>query len=281
MPSRGAHELDCVRPLRTLDVPGFVLCEAVYCDAQEIPAQRHEWAMLCLTLDGSYRVDWGHSRVRCGPSALVFHAPGEVYGAQISEEGSRCLTVRIDPLLFVSAAEVLPDVQRLQGARRAPPRWLAFQLRRELELSDDLTATAVESAIIALLAEINEIPGLEAPTRSPPWLARVQEQIDDEFRLHHTLATLALTAGVHRVHLAREFRRRFGCTIGHYIRQRRIEFACYRLTVSQDPLSHIAFDSGFADQSHFTNMFHKLVGITPGDFRARFGTHAPSSITRS
>ncbi len=35
-----------------------------------------------------------------------------------------------------------------------------------------------------------------------------------------------------------------------------------------------ALDIGFADQSHFTKTFRQLVGITPGDFRARFATHS-------
>nr|WP_202329241.1 AraC family transcriptional regulator [Mesorhizobium sp. L-8-3] len=65
-------------------------------------------------------------------------------------------------------------------------------------------------------------------------------------------------------------RRRFGCTIGHYVRQRRVEFGCHRLAASLDPLSEIALDAGFADQSHFTNTFRRLVGMSPGVFRSRF-----------
>lgn len=90
------------------------------------------------------------------------------------------------------------------------------------------------------------------------------------FRRHHTLESLARTAGVHHVHLARQFRRRFGCTVGHYIRQRRVEFGCHRLTASLDPISEITLDAGFTDQSHFTNVFRHLVGMSPGEFRARF-----------
>src|SRR3546814_16535137 len=86
------------------------------------------------------------------------------------------------------------------------------------------------------------------------------------------------TAGVHPVHLAREFHRRFGCTVGHYIRQRRIEFACHRLTASRDPLSEIAVEAGFADQDHLTNTFRRLVGMPPARVRARSAA-APFSDT--
>lgn len=277
-PADGSNDLnglDGTRRLRTLDVPGFRLRERLYDAESVVPTQPHTWAALCLVVEGGYQVDWvGGSRLTCGPASLLFQVPGQLYGARISDAGSHCLEVDIDPAVLLSAADTLPDFDRLNAARRAPPHWLAFQLRREVELSDDLSSASVASIVIALLAELGERPGLEARSAPPPWLKRVEEQIDDEFRRHHTLESLARTAGVHHVHLAREFRRRFGCTVGHYIRQRRVEFACHRLLASEEPLSQIALDGGFADQSHLTNTFRQLVGMTPGDFRASFATHS-------
>src|SRR3546814_1164076 len=77
--------------------------------------------------------------------------------------------------------------------------------------------------IASLLAELSGRAGLQVPSAPLPWLHSVLEQIEDEFCRPHSLESLAETAGVHPVHLAREFHRRFGCTVGHYIRQRRIE----------------------------------------------------------
>lgn len=265
--------LDGTRLLRTLDVPGFRLREAVYHAELDIPMEPHPWAMLSLAVDGGYQLDWGRARLRCGPASLVFHPPGEVYGARISDVGSRCLTVGIDPAVFASAAEALPQVARLHAARRAPPRWLAFELRRELEAGDDLSATSVEASVLALLAELAELPALEARSAPPPWLERGKEQLHDEFARSHSLEALARTAGVHRVHLARVFRQHYGCTVGEYIRQRRVELASQRLLATRDRLSEIAFDAGFADQSHLTNTFRRLVGVTPGAFRSRFNPH--------
>lgn len=259
-----------MQTLRTLEGAGLRITEALYGPSREILADPHGWATLCLTVAGGYEVDWSGGRLPCGPAALVFHPPGEVYGARISEAGSRCMTVGIAPSVLEGVTNGLPDVGRLSTARRAPPRRLAYQLRREFALGDELSATSVESLVFALLADLGERPCLEARSVPPPWLRRVREQIDDEFRRNHTLANLAGPAGVHRVHLAREFRRCFGCTVGQYIRQRRVEFTCHRLTSSPDSLSMVAFEAGFADQSHMTNTFRKMVGITPGAFRARF-----------
>jgi AraC family transcriptional regulator len=263
---------DYGRTLRTLSAPGFRIFEAIYEADCDIPAQPYAWATVCLTIDGGYSMDWQRSRLRCGPAALVFQPPGEIYGARISGEGSHCLQFSVDPHLFQSIDDRLCDWERLDAPRRPPPRWLAFELRRELDLGDDLSATSAEAVIMALLAELGEVPSLQALSTPLPWLERVREQLHDEFRQHHTLEDLARTAGVHRVHLAREFRHSCGCTVGHYIRQRRVEFACHRLAASPDSLARIAFDAGFADQSHFTNTFRRLVGVSPGVFRGRFGT---------
>ncbi len=266
------------RELHALAFPGFRLREALYDPALEIATHLHPWATLSLTVEGGYLEDWGVTRVRCDRAALVFHPPGDVYGDRISEAGSRCLTIAIDPAVFTSAAAAIPSLARLRASRRAPPRWLAFQLRRELELGDDLTADSVKSLVLGLLAEIGDRPALEARGAPPLWLERVRDQIHDEFARGLSLETLAYSAGVHRVHLAREFRRRFGCTAGHYIRQRRIEYACQRLAGFHEPLSAIALDAGFADQSHFTNTFRRLVGTTPGVFRAHFASSQRSRL---
>lgn len=254
-------------------MPGCRLREEASDAASIFPAQLYTRASLCLVVEGGYEADWGRTRLRCNPASLVFRPPGEVYGARASDTGSRCLTVEIEPAVLLSV-EALFDLDRLSAARRVPPHWLAFQLRLELEFGDDLSSASVENTVVALLAELDERPGLEAPGATPRWLERVLERIDDEFGLRHSLASLARAAGIHPVHLAREFRRRFGCTVGHYIRQRRVEFACHRLRATREPLSVIASDVGFADQSHFTKAFRRLVGITPGDFRTRFVTHS-------
>lgn len=177
----------------------------------------------------------------------------------------------------------MTSLARLRASRRAPPNWLAYQLRRELELSDDLSFTSVENAVMVLLADLADRPALEVHGTPPGWLERLKELIHDEFARSHTLETLARAVGVHRVHLARAFRRHYGCTVGEYIRQLRVEFTCHRLAASSDSLSEIAFDAGFADQSHFTSTFRRLVGITPGAFQTVAGSRRrfPGYLTQA
>jgi AraC family transcriptional regulator len=72
---------------------------------------------------------------------------------------------------------------------------------------------------------------------------------------------------VHPVTLARAFRRSFGCTVGEYLRRLRIERATEQLAGGDTPLAEIALAAGFADQSHFSNVFRRRTGMSPSAFR--------------
>lgn len=73
--------------------------------------------------------------------------------------------------------------------------------------------------------------------------------------------------GVHRVHLARTFRRHFGTTVGAYRRRLSLERAEREIAEGCMELGRIALRSGFYDQSHFNRHFRRATGMTPGRFR--------------
>jgi AraC family transcriptional regulator len=54
--------------------------------------------------------------------------------------------------------------------------------------------------------------------------------------------------------------------------RRRTEMARWLLIHTDKPLADIAFDCGFFDQSHFTNVFRRRTGASPGAFRREQGT---------
>jgi AraC family transcriptional regulator len=63
------------------------------------------------------------------------------------------------------------------------------------------------------------------------------------------------------------FKETFGSTPHQYVMRRRIERAQSLLLMSNDPLSRIAAECGFVNQSHLSNLFRKVVGETPGKWR--------------
>ena len=89
---------------------------------------------------------------------------------------------------------------------------------------------------------------------------------------HLTLTELSALVGVSADHLAKTFRLHEGCTVGQYVRNLRVEWACTRLAKSLDPLAEIALTAGFSDQSHFAKVFRRKMQMTPSAFRALHAT---------
>jgi AraC family transcriptional regulator len=94
--------------------------------------------------------------------------------------------------------------------------------------------------------------------------------IHERFTENLTLEQIASEVGVHPVHLASVFRQKYHCTVGEYIRELRIEYACREITKGEKPLVTIALEAGFANQGHFSGNFKRLTGFTPTSYRNSF-----------
>src|SRR5574341_1998626 len=102
---------------------------------------------------------------------------------------------------------------------------------------------------------------------SPRWLQQARELLHGRFMEHLTLAEVAHNVGVHPVHLAQAFHKSYQCTVGDYVRQLRVEYACRELASSETPIVEIALAAGFCDQSHFTRTFKRCIGVAPSQYR--------------
>jgi AraC family transcriptional regulator len=107
---------------------------------------------------------------------------------------------------------------------------------------------------------------------APNWLHKAMELLHDRYLDDLSIADIATSVGVHPIHLARSFRRHFGCSPAEFTRFRRLEKATQMLTRSASPLSEIALSCGFADQSRFSKQFARNLGITPRKYRLAAGT---------
>src|SRR5262249_44715905 len=125
----------------------------------------------------------------------------------------------------------------------------------------------IEGLALELAAEFARTLGRMTTTSAPRWLLQAREMIDSYYMTPLTLKRISGVVGVHPVHLAREFRRHFGRTVGGYIRQQRIDQACRELKQNRARLVEIALSVGFSSQSHFTRAFKSLTGTTPSSFR--------------
>lgn len=117
------------------------------------------------------------------------------------------------------------------------------------------------------------LDGERWPGRDPrriDWvrLKRVLDYIDSNLGGNIHLSELAEAAGLSEFHFAKLFKQSMGASPHQYILQRRLERAKELLRNPALSLSDISLEAGFADQSHFTNVFRRFVGATPSKFRS-------------
>lgn len=102
----------------------------------------------------------------------------------------------------------------------------------------------------------------------PLRLRRVLEHIEAHLGEDVAQRRLAGIAQLSMDHFARLFRQSTGVPPHRYVLERRIARARYLVAERRLSLAEIAYALGFPSQSHFTTMFRRLVGMTPGSYRA-------------
>ena len=103
---------------------------------------------------------------------------------------------------------------------------------------------------------------------SPERLRRVRDYVEAHHDDDLSLTVLADIACLSPYHFSRSFKEAAGVGPQRYVIQRRLERAKTLLRRTNQPLTWIAQEAGFADQSHLTAIFRRETGSTPGRFRA-------------
>jgi AraC family transcriptional regulator len=158
--------------------------------------------------------------------------------------------------------------RRLVELRGRGFNWLAWRLAAELHASDAAAPLAAEGfALEILAATAREAAPDRAGGRPPRWLASAEEFLRARLAEPVGLSTVADAVGVNPSHLARAFRARHGISVGAFGRRLRLDWAAAEIARDDRPIAEIATEAGFADQSHFTRLFRRHVGMTPARFR--------------
>ena len=104
----------------------------------------------------------------------------------------------------------------------------------------------------------------KAATPLPRWrLKRAMDYVEARLDETITLAELAASTGLTRMHFAAQFRAATGLRPHEYLLRRRIERAQEMLLGTDMPVVEIALSVGFQTQSHFTTVFKRFAGQPP------------------
>jgi AraC family transcriptional regulator len=223
---------------------------------------QHPRATVAVILQGGFAGSYNHQEHECVASNVVVEPAGESHANRFGDTQSAILTLSLnedalqDPFSSLArGVRFARDPFATQVARRA---------EAELNEPDDLTQMAVEAAALELLTRLARSARHEG---RPAWLDRARQHLHDRYTDPLKLSDVAAEVGVEPERLARTFRRAFGEPMASYLRRLRVEVAAGLLAGGDVPISQVAADVGFADQSHLTRCFARYLGITPARYR--------------
>jgi AraC family transcriptional regulator len=275
--------------LRTDDV---LLSELRQPCSRAVPRHEHELAYVTVVLGGDY-LEGDRRLDELKPFTAVFNPAGIAHSTVIGPKGASFFTIELHERNLRELGIRLPSrtvFDHGAGAMLWPGLRLysAFkaQAADAVPSGDDI----LEAHVLELMGAISALdsgasasrdfdsPGFEShETSAPRWFLRVKERLHEDFREPLRMRDLARDAGVHPVHLARVFRKLEHRTPGDYQQRLQVRAACELLRNPEWPLAVIAAECGFADQSHFTRVFHRMAGTTPARFRRAVAPQAPAA----
>jgi AraC-like DNA-binding protein len=221
------------------------------------------------------RAEWKYRNAlhRTEPVMVAFMEPGEVHADVFklnAHEAFRALFIGPD-VLQQAAHEVGAGEVHFGRAQVNEREIFRDCLRLHASLEDDSTAlerqTRFSNLVDRLLGDVCERPTRPPePSGEPAAVRRARELLQERWADNVQLDELSAVSGVGRFHLIRAFHATVGLPPHAYQIRIRVTRAMQLIRLGM-PLVEVALHTGFADQSHLTRHFSRVIGVSPGRYR--------------
>ena len=241
--------------------------EAAYAASSLLPDHEHASPFFTYVLRGGYVEQVGPTSRECLRGAVIFHAHNESHANVVGNHGTASLNVEITEESWRElTADVVPACDLIGRVLSGDVEWMALTVWREFHHDDSAGTLGLEEAVAMLCAEVRRSAsrGMFEPHQR---LDRCTEYLRAHATSTPTLAEVARIAGVHPMHLAKLFRKRFGYSMGEFIRRQRIAWACDQLSRDIETISSIAATRGICRPCAFHPHFRRITGCSPSWYR--------------
>jgi AraC family transcriptional regulator len=267
MSAQSVETLSSGLVLKRRSVFGIHLSERHYSESTLLAKHHHEVAICCIAITGGCNEAYRNHTREIKPLTVYFLPAGESHSLEFRSVGVRAFGIEVPDSCLARMRDYSVELSQWVHSRAGVASSLMMRLYREFHRSDSASLLAIEGLTLELLAEMSRERPRAQEHCLPRWLGSTKDLLQAHFAEHLKLESIAKDVGVHPVHLAREFRKHFGCTVGDYVRHLRLIYAAAQLSKADKPLAMIASDAGFTDQSHFTRVFKRITHMTPSEYR--------------
>lgn len=117
-----------------------------------------------------------------------------------------------------------------------------------------------------LVNDYSESITVEESEKAPEQIEKICKYLENNFFRNIALDELSLLVGFNKYYLIRTFTKVKGISPHKYLETIRIEKS-KKMLEEGIPIIDVALRIGFADQSHYTNLFKALIGLTPRSYQ--------------
>ncbi len=224
-----------------------------YHPGAEQPEHEHETSQVSILLLGSLQESVQGERREISAPHLCLKPEGTAHSNRFGPCGALVLSIR-----FERATEQRDVICRKGWG------WLRL---RSLHSASELAAYGSPALLSRTFEDLRE-PKAKA---APDWLCSTRASLEIEPG-RTSIADLADSIGVHRVHLSRAFNDYYGMTPSAFRLRQMAALALERMIQARVPAAFAAHEAGFADQSHMVRTIRQATGgLTPGHILRAFG----------
>lgn len=183
------------------------------------------------------------------------------------------VTLRIHTALLASIPWAVPSSTVVPRGYIQDPIVMALVsgiMTSDMNSRHSYTTVCMIKMLLARLSQVQESAAHSRPGGFEDWQVSVIRNALGESREECMgVADIADRCRLSVCHFSRLFRSTYGTSPHRFLLSERIERAKTRLVDTNDPISQIALDCGFADQSSFTRRFKAVAGNPPAVWRRR------------
>jgi AraC family transcriptional regulator len=255
------------RITRIRSIAGFTFFETRYEASLRLPQHSHDHACICVVVAGDFQEDFQRHKLQLCTRSIAFRPAAEMHEDRFGSGGSRCLVIEVPDAWVAHVKQSGHLLDEPICIQRGPLQWLGMRLYQEYRAADEGAPLVIEGIMLEIAGGFSRRPPHRGG-KTPLWLEWTREAVRANYGRTLRVQELAASAGVHPVHLSREFQRHYRCSVVQYARKLRIQAACEKLAHSDSSIADVALEVGFSNQAHFSRTFGLATGMSPSRYRA-------------
>lgn len=241
---------------------------------QKFPNHFHEYYVLGFIEEGNRHLSCKNREYTVVPGDLVLFNPGDNHTCEQIDGKTldyRCINIQPEVMgkavFEITGNEELPYFATTVVYRSE----FASQLKELHSLiMEEERDFRKEELFLLLLEQLIEEHAAEPPSTKSEHsteIAVVCDYLENNYRESITLDQLSDLTGLSKYYLLRSFTKQMGISPYRYLETIRIDKAKKLLEQGILPID-AALQTGFSDQSHFSNYFKKFIGVTPKQYQS-------------